>query len=97
QNTDGATPLYYAASRGRQEEAALLIDYGAKTELKDSEGWTALHCAAVKGFEPVVSVLMGKGRMNGDLPDLAQLTPLHYAAFRGHHGTVRLLLKHGVN
>ena len=94
-NDDGATPIFWAASRGRHEEVTLMLQLGAEVDVKDTDGWTPLHCAAAKGFTEVVKTLMENGT-DGNEADNASLTALHYASFRGHHETVKLLLENGV-
>jgi len=55
------TPLYYAASRGHLEVVELLISRGADVNLKDYEGFTALHYAQLHGYANVVAFLRQKG------------------------------------
>ncbi len=43
------TPLIAAAMEGHIAIVKLLLDYGADTEIKDSEGWKAADHAAMAG------------------------------------------------
>lgn len=49
----GWTPLLVAASSGRQENVAALLDVGAKLDAVNDKGQGALHYAASKGNVPV--------------------------------------------
>jgi len=40
QDTEGQTPLHYAASCGHRELVIMLLEFGANTEVKDSDGMT---------------------------------------------------------
>jgi uncharacterized protein (TIGR03067 family) len=59
-----------------------------------TDGFTALHHAAERGREAVVTYLLGKGAgVNSD--GGLGWTPLHLAAQQGHLGVVKLLVKAG--
>lgn len=53
----GMTPLMYAAIYNQSEIAKLLLEKGAKLDMKDKSGSTALDHAKNSGFESVVEVL----------------------------------------
>ena len=56
--SDGATPLYMAASKGHEACAALLIQAGADVNAKETEeGWTPLSVAIHFKREKVVKLL----------------------------------------
>ncbi|KAI0149065.1 ankyrin repeat-containing domain protein [Pestalotiopsis sp. NC0098] len=57
---------------------------------------TALHYAAERGFERVVSALLENGA-SVDVYDLDRCTPLHLAARKGRVACVRLLLDSGAD
>jgi ankyrin repeat protein len=59
------TPLHQAAYLGEKEIVELLLKYGAKVDLDNGKGWTALHSAAVSGGlknrKEIISLLLGQG------------------------------------
>jgi hypothetical protein len=54
----GRTPLHWAASNGQFELASLLARNGARTDLADDSGHTALHLAALAGHADVCRELL---------------------------------------
>ncbi|CAG8145438.1 unnamed protein product [Penicillium olsonii] len=95
----GRTPLWWAASNGREGAIAQLVR-GIESEtlvLEDASGLTPLHLAASEGREPIVGLLLNKGVT----PDLRHSqsgeAPLHRAASRGHDSIVKLLLSRGAD
>ncbi len=92
------TPLIYACYFGKVKAARTLLKYGAKTEIKDSYGQTALHNASFKGYYNVVKLLLDAGAdVNAVAKGNANQTPLMYAVFNGHTRVVRLLVNRGAN
>jgi ankyrin repeat protein len=51
----GNTALYWAAWNGH-EVVNMLPNAKANVNVKDSDGWTALHCATVNRHEAVVKL-----------------------------------------
>ncbi|KAH7175768.1 hypothetical protein EDB81DRAFT_22618 [Dactylonectria macrodidyma] len=96
-DSDGRTPLSWAAERGDEAVVRLLLDGGAHTEAPDKIwGWTPLEWAAVKGHEAVVRLLLDRGA-HIEAPDKDGSTPLSGAAAGGHEAVVRLLLDRGAH
>ena len=60
-------------------------------------GETILHRASKMGYPDVVAYALDMAGMGAMDKDYAGLTPLHKAAFKGHHNNVRLLLKYGAD
>jgi len=72
-----------------------LIDAGAKLEIRNRHGWTALtHAVRQRGAPEVVALLLERGAD----PNTAandKLSPLHFAVERGKVSIVRMLLEAG--
>jgi len=51
------TPLMRASWRGKLDVVRLLLARGARQELRDCDGWTALYCAARDGSSEIASLL----------------------------------------
>ena len=57
----GASALQVASQRGRKEVITLLLERGAKVDLEDKEGSTALMAAAYNGHTGIVEILVDAG------------------------------------
>jgi ankyrin repeat protein len=62
----------------------------------DTYGWTALHCAAAKGYLDCVKYCIEIGA-NVNACDRYDYTPLHRASFCGHFHVAHELLNAGAN
>ena len=88
--------LMAATILGFNDLARTLIHYDAKINVRNEQGATTLHFAAITGNTNMVGILLGLGaHVNG--VDNYGYTPLHIAAGRGHVSTVRLLLEKGAD
>ena len=98
QKTDdqGITPLFSAASFGRDEIFRLLIDNGAKINIKDIHGATPLSWALNPFSIEEARLLIEKGADVKARDDFGQ-TPLHQVAGRGTISVAQLLLDHGAD
>lgn len=61
QGWGSVTPLLNAATSGSRSAVTALLLLGATLNMKDDNGWTALHRAAGKGHRAVVEVLVDAG------------------------------------
>ena len=94
QRDDGNTPLHIAAREDHLAIARLLLQKGAKSNLKNRSRHTPLGVACVEGNETIVRLLLDKGaEPTPRSPDFDQL--LNLAAEGGNEATVRLLLDMG--
>jgi ankyrin repeat protein len=95
---DGKNYYHHAMMRSYNAVARVkqLLADGAKPDIKDTEGWSALLVCCRNGFEghlEIVKLLLDAGA------DINQMdhgyTPLHYAANNGNIAIVRELLRRG--
>lgn len=89
-------PLCIAADEGDDECVRLLLDAGAKVELRGVMGRTALHYAAYQASARKVQDLIHAGA-EVNVEDERGYTPLHLAALVGDEACTRLLLEAGAN
>ena len=57
----GNTPLYVAASFGREEVVALLLEKGADPNIVNREGWSPRHSAVVNGYKDIADKIRAHG------------------------------------
>lgn len=86
------TPLFTAISRGNLEIARLLLRSGARIDIPDQGGRTALHSAAERGDTDMVKSLLELGA-DGTLADTRGASALHIASEKGYKSTVVAILK----
>uniref|UniRef100_A0A8D3C2B3 Ankyrin repeat domain 52a n=1 Tax=Scophthalmus maximus TaxID=52904 RepID=A0A8D3C2B3_SCOMX len=94
-DTQGRTPLHYAASRGHTEILASLVQGAMATDpqdkLLDNKQYTPLHWAAYKGHEDCLEVLLEFKTFIHEEGN--PFTPLHCALMNGHSGAAERLLE----
>ncbi len=82
---NGHSPIFLAASRGRDKEVlALLIAQGANPQLQDPTGLTPLAVAIRNGHDQVAEHLLRVYGANPNIADNDGQTPLHHLALRGN-------------
>lgn len=99
---NGGTPLHAAAVSGNEDIVELLLAKGSSLSSTDFYGQTALHRAAINGYDTVIVQLVER-KVHGflDTRDIYGCTALHWsvkgATWRGEegHSTVKKLLKAG--
>ena len=95
-DSNGATPLIWAAKHGNLAFAKLLLQQTAvDPTLSDKWGQTPLTHAASVGHEDLVKILLERADIDPDLPDSNGQTPLSLAAEEGQEGVVKILLARG--
>lgn len=95
----GRSALHWAAAIGREDSAKqLTMHLGTNRLLKDQDGRTPLHEAAVKGHLGIVGLLLQHEeiRCSVNTGDNFNRTALHWAAENGNESTVQILLEKGV-
>ena len=60
-DANGCSPLYIAASHGREEIARLLIQCGADTEAATNGGGTPLYASVLKRHDAISKMLLNAG------------------------------------
>jgi ankyrin len=97
---DGATALHYAAYRGFEEMAQLLLEKMTKSKIgidvKNNLGQTALHIAARHGRDGFMRQLLFLGA-NVAAKDNVGLTALHFSSTAKLETTAQLLLENGAD
>lgn len=76
-------PLHSAVA-GQSKVALVLVDRGARVNVRQRHGWTPLHGAADTGDDEVVDGLLGAGAEASAQTD-SGLTPADTATAKGHH------------
>lgn len=90
--------LSRAAFLGRQEVITSLLKKGAKGDVCDRVGRTALHYAVAGGDDVVVRLILEHCTTESiNVADCKHWTPLHTAVAKMCEGIVALLLEHGAD
>lgn len=93
----GETALHWAALRGDDATAELLLAAGAEANLRDQDGKTPLHIAAFNGSAGVAERLLS-ARCDPNSQDLRKNSALHWVVLAGGSmRMLRLLLKGGAD
>jgi len=94
-STNGSTALHFAARRGNDQVAELLVHH-AKVDVnaKDSTHMTALHLACVSGNVAISKMLLERGAdIRAKSTEL--MTPLHIAVHHGNTEVAAVILRNG--
>ncbi len=97
----GWTQLMRAAEDGDERRVRELVAAGAKLDLVDGGGWSALHWASSRGHARIAKLLLD-GKYEGKGADInlqtsGGWTALIRASYTGHESVVRLLLERGAD
>ena len=95
-DSQGRTPLDYAASFNNPQMALVLLDHGAHVDGRDRAGDTALHWAAERGNLEVMRFLIARGA-TVDAANRQGTTPLIVAVQHVQPAAVRLLVEKGAD
>jgi ankyrin repeat protein len=92
---DGRTPLMLAVEQGHISEVQDLIAHGAQTNLTDAHGATILHHAVRSGSLEMVRWLMNNTKINSNVKDDQNKTPLQISQERKMSEISTFLLENG--
>ena len=95
-STNGSTALHFAARRGNEQVAELLVQH-AKVDInsKDSAHMTPLHLACVSGNAAISRMLLNQGAdIRAKSTEL--MTTLHTAVHLGNSEVAALILRAGM-
>ena len=81
-----------AAERGDDKSARLLLEAGAVVNARGNNAASALHLAALSGWQDCVQLLISHGHIV-DCIDERGWPPILYAHFKDHEDCVLALLK----
>lgn len=85
-------PLHLAAAKGDIKEIKMLIDRGAKVNVKFGTGLTPLHLAVINGNIDVINLLLGQKGIKVNSQNEKGLTALHLATIKDDTKVIELLL-----
>lgn len=91
-----STPLSCAAREGESEIATLLLERGARVNIADGDGNTALKFFSKAGNDNLVRTLLNSGA-DPSLVDQEGWSPLMSASYEGCLSTVKILLEAGAD
>jgi ankyrin repeat protein len=92
--SDGSSPLHFAASIGNVHVASLLLQqYPASAVMHNKKGKIPLHYAAREGRIDMVHFLLHHVPVSASVMTHKLKLPIHFAAGDGHVEVVRALLK----
>lgn len=96
-NDSGKTAIFMAIRHGSLECLKLLVEAGAKLEVKDIENWTALHEAVKAGDDriDILNFLIDECNFDVSVVDDDGWTPLHVAARFSSTKAVDVLIEAG--
>lgn len=96
-NCDGDTALHLTALYGHTGCARILLDAGARADIRDENEGVPLHDAAAGGYLDLVELLLESAPHCINARDIDGDTPLHNAARGGFADVIRVLLEAGAN
>ncbi|TKC46429.1 hypothetical protein EI555_015615, partial [Monodon monoceros] len=92
----GCTPLHYAATSDTDGKCLeYLLRNDANPGIRDKQGYNAVHYSAAYGHRLCLQLLMETSGtdMLSDSDNRATISPLHLAAYHGHHQALEVLVQ----
>ena len=91
---NGGTALHLAAQYGHTDVVRVLLEHGARVDMRDPSGWRPLHWAAYTGRTAIARLLI-TARADVNAKTYDGRTPLRLAIQKKRHDVARLLIGHG--
>lgn len=89
------TMLMSASATGLLKVTSLLLKRGARVDLQNNWGWSALICASRFNHPHIASLLINEGHASVNIYNDCGWTPLHYACYYDQIGLCTLLIENG--
>merc|ERR1739845_217638 len=89
--SSGATSLHFAASKGHEKTAELLLACAAKVNMRDKRGGTPLHRATGCGREKIMRMLLER-KADVTAKDRGGENVMHIAINAQHVGACTILM-----
>ena len=92
------TAMHWATVRGALECLTTLLNHDSSdAKVVDSKGYSLCHVAAQYGQTEILYHAFMRYNLDLDAPDADGRTPLHWAAYKGHTDSVKLLIMTGAD
>jgi len=91
-DSKGRTSLHYAAQK--LLGVTKLLSSGADPNIQDHSGHTAMHLAAIEGFDRIVETLL-EYKANPDILNCFHRLPIHYLAKKNHEEGIEAIAAAG--
>jgi ankyrin repeat protein len=97
-DSDGKTPLAYAAARGDLETVNILLSFGADPNKIDKAGWSPLHLACRSNNPAVSKAVLQAGSDPNRANFVYRETPLHVCChYNAEYSHIPILLEYGAD
>ena len=99
QKQNGPTAMHFACKHGSNEIVDCLLAAKAKVNIRDSNGWYAIHCASYYDHPTILEKFLARDASQIDMvtQNKSKETPLQLAASSGALKTTKILLKNGAS
>ncbi|KAG8181629.1 hypothetical protein JTE90_015273 [Oedothorax gibbosus] len=97
ETSDGDTAMLLAAKNWHERAVQLLIEYGADINCTDSDKWTILHYACLRGWIEIVQFFAEHKDFNINAKTCQGQTALMIAVEEGNEDVAEVLLKSGAD